>query len=198
MDAAANIPTTRPVDARPKPPRKRHELAEIGIRLLDEAHVSWQRAELECELALEAWFDGPPRTCTDRYLSYCAALDREQAAAHDLSACGNSRGPGTMHSRPRRRRRRKSMYQAGARPLLEAYTIPDATGEQRAVNSCGGAFTGKRAGASPQGAMLPPEPSRGTVGQPPSASQRGGRAMYRTPPDFGTWITHSSQRGHAA
>jgi hypothetical protein len=67
-----------------KPPRQRHELAEIGIRLLDEAHVSWQRAELECELALRAWCDGPPRTCADRYLAYRAALDREQAAAHDL------------------------------------------------------------------------------------------------------------------
>ena len=65
-------------------PRKRHELAEIGIRLLDEAHVAWQRAELECEQALRAWYDGPPRTNIDRYLSYRAALDREQAAAHDL------------------------------------------------------------------------------------------------------------------
>ena len=65
-------------------PRKRHELAEIGIRLLDEAHVAWQRAELECEQALRAWYDGPPRPSVDRYLSYRAALDREQAAARDL------------------------------------------------------------------------------------------------------------------
>jgi hypothetical protein len=65
-------------------PRKRLELAEIGIRLLDEAHVAWQRAELECELALQAWYDGPPRTSVDSYLSYRAALDREQAAARDL------------------------------------------------------------------------------------------------------------------
>jgi len=65
-------------------PRKRPELAEIGIRLLDEAHVAWQRAELECENALRAWYDGPPRASVDRYLSYRAALDREQAAAHDL------------------------------------------------------------------------------------------------------------------
>ncbi|HTT30145.1 MAG TPA: hypothetical protein VMG37_17135 [Solirubrobacteraceae bacterium] len=65
-------------------PRKRLELAEIGIRLLDEAHLAWQRAELECELALEAWYEGSPRLSTDRYLSYRAALDREQAAARDL------------------------------------------------------------------------------------------------------------------
>lgn len=65
-------------------PRKRLELAEIGIRLLDEAHVAWQRAELECEEALRAWYHGPPRQAVDRYLSYRTALDREQAAAHDL------------------------------------------------------------------------------------------------------------------
>jgi hypothetical protein len=65
-------------------PRERHELAEIGIRLLDEAHVAWQRAELECERALRAWYDGSPRTSVDSYLFYRAALDREQAAAYDL------------------------------------------------------------------------------------------------------------------
>ena len=65
-------------------PRRRLELAEIGIRLLDEAHVSWQRAELECEHALTAWRDGPPRASVDRYLAYRAALDREHAAARDL------------------------------------------------------------------------------------------------------------------
>jgi uncharacterized protein YeaO (DUF488 family) len=65
-------------------PHQRHELAEIGIRLLDEAHVAWQRAELACEHALRAWYTGPPRTSEDRYRFYRAALDREQAAARDL------------------------------------------------------------------------------------------------------------------
>jgi hypothetical protein len=65
-------------------PRQRHELAEIGIRLLDEAHVAWQRAELASEHALRAWYTGSPRTSADRYLFYRAALDREQAAARDL------------------------------------------------------------------------------------------------------------------
>jgi hypothetical protein len=64
--------------------RKRHTLAEIGIRLLDEAHVAWQRTELESEEALQAWYDGPPRASTDLYLAYRAALDREHAAARDL------------------------------------------------------------------------------------------------------------------
>jgi hypothetical protein len=83
--------STRPHDrapARPAAnktrPRKRHELAEIGIRLLDEAHVAWHRAERECEDALRAWYDGPPRASVERYLAYRAALDREQAAARDL------------------------------------------------------------------------------------------------------------------
>jgi hypothetical protein len=65
-------------------PRRRHELAEIGIRLLDEAHVAWQRAELATEHALRAWHTGPPRTSAERYLLYRVALDREQAAAADL------------------------------------------------------------------------------------------------------------------
>lgn len=76
--------TTAPSAASRRGPRDRHELAEIGIRLLDEAHVAWQRAELECEEALRAWFGGPPRASTDLYLSYRAALDREHAAARDL------------------------------------------------------------------------------------------------------------------
>jgi hypothetical protein len=63
---------------------KRLELAEIGLRLLDEAHAAWQWAELQCEAALQAWYDGSPRTSAAAYLSYRAALDREQAAAHDL------------------------------------------------------------------------------------------------------------------
>ncbi len=62
----------------------RHELAEIGIRLLDEAHVAWQRAELECERALRAWFESSPRTSAELYRSYQAQLDREHAAARDL------------------------------------------------------------------------------------------------------------------
>jgi hypothetical protein len=76
--------TAAPAAATSSPRRKRHELAEIGIRLLDEAHVAWQRAELECEEALRAWYDGPPRASTELYLSYRAALDREHAAAGDL------------------------------------------------------------------------------------------------------------------
>ena len=83
-----NTPSQDSTPARPAATRtrarKRPELAEIGIRLLDEAHVAWQRAELECDNALRAWYDGPPRASVDRYLTYRATLDREQAAAYDL------------------------------------------------------------------------------------------------------------------
>lgn len=75
-------------------PSGRSEIAEIGIRLLDDAHVAWQRAELECEETLHAWFEGTPRTRADRYLSYLAALDREEAAAHDLQRLWEVAAPG--------------------------------------------------------------------------------------------------------
>jgi hypothetical protein len=71
-------------EARRAQPRKRSEIAEIGIRLLDNAHDAWLAAEVECDLALRAWFAGPGGTRGGRYHSYLAALDREQAAAHDL------------------------------------------------------------------------------------------------------------------
>lgn len=83
--------STRPQD--PSPPRstatrsrtlKRDEIVEIGIRLLDDAHMAWQRAELECEQMLLAWHEGTPRLAVDWYRSYQAALDREEAAARDL------------------------------------------------------------------------------------------------------------------
>jgi hypothetical protein len=67
----------------PAPPT-RNVIAEIGIRLLDDAHMAWQLAELECEHALSAWCDGAPGPTVDGYLRYRAALDREEAAAHDL------------------------------------------------------------------------------------------------------------------
>lgn len=64
--------------------RTRDEIVDIGIRLLDDAHLAWQRAELECEEMLEAWYGAAPRAAVDWYRSYRAALDREEAAARDL------------------------------------------------------------------------------------------------------------------
>jgi hypothetical protein len=60
------------------------EIAQIGIRLMDHAYMAWLGAESECERALRAWVDGPPRNHAAMYLSYRAALDREEAAARDL------------------------------------------------------------------------------------------------------------------
>jgi hypothetical protein len=61
---------------------ERNDLAEFRVRLLEEAHAAWQRAEVECERSLRAWYERSPRPSRDRYLCYLAALDREHAAAH--------------------------------------------------------------------------------------------------------------------
>jgi hypothetical protein len=60
------------------------DLAVIAVRVLDDAHMTWVAAEVECEHALRAWFDvGAPHDA-DAYLAYRAAVDREEAAARDL------------------------------------------------------------------------------------------------------------------
>ena len=61
-----------------------NELAEAGVRMLDEAHLSWSLAILECEDALHTWRDAHPTERRTANLSYRAALDREEAAARDL------------------------------------------------------------------------------------------------------------------
>jgi hypothetical protein len=59
-------------------------VAEIGVRLLDDAYHAWFSAEAESETALHSWLAaaGAGRELT--YSSYRAALDREEAAARDL------------------------------------------------------------------------------------------------------------------
>jgi len=60
-------------------------VAEIGVRLLDDAYMAWLVAESESEEALASWlapFSARPRAAA--YRSYLAAVDREQAAARDL------------------------------------------------------------------------------------------------------------------
>jgi hypothetical protein len=63
-------------------------VAEIGVRLLDDAYMAWFAAESECEQALRAWFDGTSGNRAEGYFAYRAALDREEAAAHDLQRLG--------------------------------------------------------------------------------------------------------------
>jgi hypothetical protein len=61
-----------------------YDLAVIGVRVLDDAHMTWVAAEVESEHALRAWFTGPEADRAAAYLGYRAAVDREEAAARDL------------------------------------------------------------------------------------------------------------------
>jgi hypothetical protein len=61
-------------------PKLECEIAEIGVRLIDGAYMAWLVAERECEQALREWQEERPGA----YWGYRAALDREEAAAHDL------------------------------------------------------------------------------------------------------------------
>ena len=60
------------------------DVAEIGIRLLDGAYLAWFSAERDSEATLHAWFHARGEQRARAYLSYRAALDREDAAARDL------------------------------------------------------------------------------------------------------------------
>jgi hypothetical protein len=60
------------------------DLATIGVRLLDDAYLAWFSAESECETTLRAWFQATGERRGTAYLSYRAALDREEASARDL------------------------------------------------------------------------------------------------------------------
>jgi hypothetical protein len=69
------------------------EIAEIGVRLCDDAYVVWCAAAAEAERALSDWFDATPGERVSRYLTYRAALDREEAAARDLQRLTELTGP---------------------------------------------------------------------------------------------------------
>jgi hypothetical protein len=61
-----------------------HDLAVIGVRLLDDACMTWVAAEVESEHALRAWFDACAPQGAGAYIAYRAAVHREDAAARDL------------------------------------------------------------------------------------------------------------------
>jgi hypothetical protein len=61
------------------------DAAQLGERLLDEAHTTWLIAESEAEQTLEAWRDGGSGARASRYRAYRAAIEREEAAARDLA-----------------------------------------------------------------------------------------------------------------
>jgi hypothetical protein len=74
-------PTQMPVVATLEPTG---EVARIGVRLLDDAYMTWFSASIGAEQALRTWFDATPSEGSPAYFAYCAALDREEAAARDL------------------------------------------------------------------------------------------------------------------
>ena len=60
------------------------EIAEIGVRLVDDAYLAWRAAASHCELAMRVWTHASCRNRSTGYAAYQAALDREEAAANDL------------------------------------------------------------------------------------------------------------------
>jgi hypothetical protein len=66
---------------RPRRPRT----AQSTVASFDRIYLAWFEAESECGQALRNWCDrGPTDRDADTYITYCAALDREEAAARDL------------------------------------------------------------------------------------------------------------------
>jgi SPOR domain len=57
------------------------DAAELGERLLDDAHTAWLIAEGEASHTLDAWRERGSGTW---YRAYVAAVEREEAAARDL------------------------------------------------------------------------------------------------------------------
>ena len=61
----------------------------IGGRSLVDAHMTWIAAEVAAEDALNAWFEAAAPDRAAAYVTYQAAVDREEAAAHDLQRLGD-------------------------------------------------------------------------------------------------------------
>lgn len=61
-----------------------HARAGSEARPIDDAYTIWVAATTECARALRTWFTATSRNSGDAYWTYQAALDREEAAAHDL------------------------------------------------------------------------------------------------------------------
>ena len=69
------------------------QIARIGVRLIDDAYTTWRAAEMEAGAALRSWFDGYWRDRDAMWLTYRAALDREEAAARDLERLSELAAP---------------------------------------------------------------------------------------------------------
>jgi hypothetical protein len=60
------------------------DMAVIGVRSLDDAHMTWVATEVESEQALRAWSEAAAAQGAAAYLAYRVAIDREEAAAREL------------------------------------------------------------------------------------------------------------------
>jgi hypothetical protein len=69
-------------------------LAVIAGRAVDDAHMTWVAAEVQSGYALRAWFQARAPDGAREYLAYRAAIDREEAAAHDLQRLSELTQPG--------------------------------------------------------------------------------------------------------
>ena len=58
--------------------------SRIWIQLLDNAYIAWRAAESECGRLLRKWFAASAHRAPVVYLTYRAALDREEASARAL------------------------------------------------------------------------------------------------------------------
>jgi hypothetical protein len=66
-----------------------HVPTVIGVRALDDAHMTWIEAEVAAGDALNAWFEAEAPDRAAAYVAYQAALDREESAARDLQQVGD-------------------------------------------------------------------------------------------------------------
>jgi hypothetical protein len=74
-------------------------LAEIGVRLCDDAYMMWLSAECEAAQLLLGWHTARPSEWRTACAAYQAALDREEAAARDLERLHQVTAPCQEHLR---------------------------------------------------------------------------------------------------
>ena len=64
------------------------------IRRRDNAYILWAATETACDEALRVWRAAPRGESKAAYAAYCAALEREEAAARHLERLSMSVGRG--------------------------------------------------------------------------------------------------------
>ena len=60
------------------------EIATLTVGVIDDPYCAWFTAESECAVALRAWRGATGADRELAYITYVAALDREEAAARAL------------------------------------------------------------------------------------------------------------------